>query len=150
MKLIFSILAFSLVLFACDSVKQKTKEAINDGGEVAGKTATEFIEGVTEGVDRSLDCSLSLSHTLQDKGLKTGKFTINNDTLGGENNLLTVYLIFDKDFKENVLVKAFDKKDFEMGRSKLLIEGKAGEAKFFDFHFDKRTNIEVKSKLNFE
>lgn len=150
MKFIFSILSLALVLFACDSVKQKTKEAINSGGEAAGKTATEFIEGVTEGVDRTLDCSISLSLPLQEKGLKTGKFEISNDTLGGENNLLTLYIIFDKDFKHEVLVKAFDKKGLESGRARLPLEGKAGEAKYYDFHFDKRTDIEVKSKLTLE
>jgi hypothetical protein len=150
MKTLLAFASITLILFSCDMVKEKTKETINQGGEVVGKTATEFIEGVSEGVDRTLQCELIVSPTLKDKGIKTGKYEISNDTLGGENNRLILYIIFDKDFKEPVSVKAFDKKGMEIGRTKVLIEGKADEAKYYDFTFDKRTYIEVKSKLHIE
>jgi len=63
---------------------------------------------------------------------------------------LTLYLIFDKDFKAPLTVKAFDKSGLEIGRSKIEIENKAGEAGYFDFVFDKRTYIEVRSKILIE
>lgn len=135
---------------ACSDVKQKTKETINAGGEVVGKASTEFIEGVSEGVDRTLQCTIEVSQPLKDKGIKTGKFSVNNSTAGGENNMLTLYIIFDKDFDGEVWAKAFDKTDLEAGRSKLHISGKAGEAKYYDFAFDKRTYIEVKSRITIE
>ena len=56
MKRISIILALlALFTLSCDRLKQKTKETINKGGETVGKTATEFLEGVTEGVEKTLD-----------------------------------------------------------------------------------------------
>lgn len=150
MKKLLTIITLAITIISCDRVKEKTKETINKGGEAVGKTATEFIEGVSEGVDNTLQCEITLSQTLQDKGLQTGKFSINNDTTGGQNNLLTLYIIFDKDFKNDISIKAFDKNGVEIGRTKMQIEGKTGDAKYYDFLFDKRTYIEAKSKITIE
>ena len=150
MKQLVTLLILILALTSCDRVREGTKKTINAGGEVVGKTATEFIEGVTEGVDRTLQCELSISESLKADGLETGKFTIQSDTVGGQNNLLTLYIIFNRDFNKSILVKAFDKAGLEVGRVKLPVDGKAGDAKYYDFLFDKRTYIEVKSKLTIE
>jgi hypothetical protein len=141
------ILALASTLFSCERVTEKTKDTLNKGGEVVGKTATEFFEGVSEGVDKTLQCDLTVSPDLQSKGIRTGKFEIGNDSAGGKNNRLSLYVIFDKNFKQTVSVMAFDKNGLEIGRSKQLIQGKAGDAKYYDFTFDKRTYIEVKSKI---
>ena len=139
---------FTIVSF--NDLSHKTKYVINKTGETVGKSATEFIEGVSEGVDRTLECEISIAQPLQEKGIRTGKFEINSDSLGGKNNLLTLYIIFDKDFNGNISAKAFDKKNLECGRTQQKIEGKAGDAKYYDFKFDKRTHIEVKGKIAIE
>jgi len=149
LKHLISILLVLVLFASCSRVKEKAKETINKSGETVGKTATEFFEGVSEGIDKTLQCEISLSNSLIDKGLKTGKFTIENAD-GGSNNQLTIYLIFDKDFKSLITAKAFDKHGLEVGRSKIDIEGKADGADYFDFTFDKRTYIEVKSKIVLE
>ena len=46
--------------------------------------------------------------------------------------------------------KVFDKSDLEIRRSKIDVEGKADEAGYFDFVFDKRSYIEAKSKIVLE
>lgn len=87
---------------------------------------------------------------MQGKGIRTGKFSINNLSDGGANNLLTMYLIFDKDFNSPITAKVFDKNGLEIGRAKLDIENKAENAGYYDFAFDKRTYVEVKSKIRLE
>jgi len=149
-RLIPFLFSLPLLAISCEGVKQKTKETLNKGGETVGETATEFLEGVSEGIDKTLQCEIILSQALQDNGLHTGKFSIENSAAGGENNMLVLYIIFDKDFKATITAKAFDKKGLEIGRSKLAVEGKAGDAGYFDFAFDKRTYLEVKSKINLE
>ena len=149
MKHLILILSVLMVLASCGRVKEKAKETINKGGETVGKTATEFFEGVSEGIDKTLQCELSLSKSLMDKGLKTGKFAIEN-AVEGRNNQLTVYLIFDKDFKSPITAKAFDKNGLEIGRVKIDVERNANEAGYFDFIFDKRAYLEVKSKIMLE
>ncbi|MEC4004952.1 hypothetical protein OX283_009815 [Flavobacterium sp. SUN052] len=145
-----SLFVIIIFFFSCNKVKETAKETINKSGEAVGKTATEFVEGVTEGVDRSLDCTIKISDKLTSKGLKTGKFSIENDSLGGKNNKVVIYFIFDKNFNEEISIKTFDKKDLEAGRTKLLITGKVGEAKYYDIIFDKRTNIETKSSIKID
>jgi hypothetical protein len=138
--------AFAILLISCSQVKEKTRETLNEGGEIVGKAATEFAEGVTEGVDRTLDCKLEISPDLKAMGLQTGKFSVEDDS-GGVNNRLTVYLITERDFNDTLLVKVYDKTGAEMGRTRKLVSGKAGEAMFHDFNFDKRTKIEVRSRI---
>lgn len=143
-------LLFVLVCSSCDRVKSKTKETINKGGETVGKTATEFFDGVSEGIDQTLKCELSISQELKDQGLNHGAFSIKNDDEGGLNNVLSIYLIFNKDFKSSISIKAFNTKKLEIGRSKLLVEGKEDEAQYFDFIFDPKTSIESRSTLHIE
>ena len=145
-----SLVLCALLIISCNRVKQESKEAINKSGETVGKTASEFFEGVSEGVEKTLQCEVSLSQNLQERGLKTGKFTIENDTAGGNENQLTLYLIFDKDFKGPLVAKAYDKSGLEIGRTKLEVNRNAGDAGYYDFVFDTRTYIEVRSKIVIE
>ena len=139
--------AVLLMLFtSCTQVKEKTKDTLNEGGEIVGKAVTEVAEGITEGIDRTLDCKLEISPELKAKGLQTGKFSVEDDS-GGVNNRLTVYLITERDFNDTLMVKVYDKTGAEMGRTRKHVSGKAGDAMFHDFNFDKRTKIEVRSRI---
>jgi hypothetical protein len=136
------------VSLSCTRIKSTAKETLNKGGEVVGKSATEFVEGVTEGVERTLDCSVMISEELTNKGISTGKYFIDNDN--GVNNKLTLYVISDKEFKGRLSVKVFDKAELECGRRYVDVSFNAGEARYIDFVFDKRTSIEVRSKITIE
>jgi hypothetical protein len=147
------ILTYGLIILlaiSCNRVKNKTKGTINKGGETVGKSATEFFDGVSEGVEKSLECEIVLSSDLTEKGLRTGKFSIENDSSGEANNVLALYVIFDKDFKDTLSAKVFDKTGLEYGRTKLVLEGTANNAGYFDFHFDKRVFIESRSRIEIE
>ncbi len=144
------ILAIVFVMVSCNKIKETAKDGINKGGETVGKTATEFFEGVSEGVDKTLQCDIVLSQPLKDEGLETGKFSVENDAMGGKNNLLVLYVIFNKDLKKEISIKAFDKNGLEIGRTKAALYGKAGSASYHDFAFDKRTHIELRSKITLE
>lgn len=146
---LLSILATATLLTACDGMKNKTKETLNKGGEVVGKGATEFLEGVSEGVEKTLDCEIELSQELTDNGLSTGVFSI-EDKDTGSNNRLTIYMIFESDFKKTLTAKAYNKAGLEIGRSNIDIDAKAGHAGYFDFDFDNRTDIEARSKIEIE
>jgi hypothetical protein len=63
---------------------------------------------------------------------------------------LTLYLIFDKDFSKEVTAKAFNKNNLERGRTKITIIGKSGDARYFDFEFDKRTDLGFRNKITIE
>jgi hypothetical protein len=145
------LLVFSLTfLTSCNRAKEKAKETINQTGETVGKSATEFFDGVADGVEKTLECEISLSNSLIEKGLQTGKYEIKNDLNQENDNILVLYLIFNKDFKQTLYLKVFDKKSVEIGRSKLEITGKKGEADYYEFQFNDKTNIESKSKISIE
>lgn len=142
-------LMLSISILSCNRIANKTKEGINKGGEMVGETATEFFEGVSEGVDKTLECDIILSKDLIKKGLKTGVYDINGMPIG-RNNKLTLYIIFEKDFNDIIIAKAFNKNGQEIGRTKITVEGKANDASYFDFEFDKRTDIGFKNKIILE
>lgn len=143
----FLILPISLLLFSCEGTRQDAKAIINKSGEAVGKTASEFAEGVSEGIEKTLERDLTISTDLQKKGVATGKVVIADDNNGNSNNVLSIYVIFNKDFNGKMTAKVTDKTGKESGRSVQEIIGKAGEARYIDFTFDKRTHIDVKSTI---
>lgn len=137
----------TLVITACSSAD--IKEKINKVGDVAGQTAGEFIEGATKGVQKAFDVTIALPKDLKEKGVEFGKATVSSDSLGTD-NLLVLYVIFNKDFEGKLTAKVFDELSQEMGRSATTLLGKKDETKFVEFHFDKRTNIDSKNLLTIE
>lgn len=145
-KIIITILLLA-GLSSCSS--STIKEKINQTGDAAGQVAGEFIEGAAKGVEKAFDVNVEVSPSLRAKGLEFGKATVSSDTVGHD-NLLILYIIFNKDFEDTLTAKAFDDKMLEMGRSSVIVSGKKNDATFVEFHFNKRTNIDSKNKLTVE
>ena len=139
----------AVIFTACDKVKTGTKDAIDKTAETAGKVGSDIITKVGEGVEKSLQCEAVLSEQLKSNGLKTGKmiFAAQKDAT---DNILSMYFIFDNDFASTINVKAFDEKGLEYGRTSTLVKDKKGTAGYVDFIFDKKVNLENKSKFIFE
>jgi hypothetical protein len=57
-------------------------------------------------------------------------------------NILTTYLIFDERLDQDITIKVISEAGQEYGRATEHISGQKGDAKYFDFFFDKRTNID--------
>lgn len=144
-KLLFSLT--SLFLLACSS--NDIKENINKAGDVAGQTAGEFIEGASKGVQKAFDVKLEVPEQLKTQGLEFGKASVTSDS-SGTDNVLLLYVIFNKDYEGKLTAKVFDEQALEMGRTSTNVKGKKDEATFIEFHFDKRTNINSKNKLTVE
>jgi hypothetical protein len=138
------VLFISLASTSCNRISETSKEVINKTGETVGKGVSEFAKGVEEGVSKSYECKLEVSEQLSNLGLRTSKFRINKITSNNKNTL-SVYCMFIKDFKQNLLVKVIDANGNEYGRVKQSIQMLKGEAQFFDFIFDDKVDIEDKS-----
>lgn len=148
MKTVHFLSIATICLFASCStceVKEKAGKAGKEAGEVLG----EFASGISNGVEESVEVNVELSEELKAKGIQFGK-TIVSAANEGKDNLLSVYVIFNQDFKGTFTAKAFDRQGLEMGRIKLEVAGKNGDARFIDFNFDKRTNIDNDSKITIE
>jgi len=148
MKKIFLILIFASMT-SCNWFKEKTKETINKSGEIVSKSGSEFIDGVSKGVEKTFQSKIEFSTELKKSGLSSGKIIINNSE-NGIDNVLTVYIIYGNKIKKNITVKVFDENNQEYGRTSKIISGNSSEAKYVDFEFDKRTNIDGKGKITFE
>lgn len=134
-------------LISCTS--NSIKEKINKAGDIAGQATGEFVEGASKGISKAFDVKIEIDPTLAAKGIEFGKTSVTSDSIGTD-NLLVVYVIFNKDFKGKLISKAFDDKAVEMGRVAVEVEGKKDEAKYVEFHFDKRTNLDSKNKITVE
>lgn len=131
--ILFALGALTAVLTAC-SIKRT--------GEKAGEVVGEFVKGASSGVQRPFKVEVNLSEPLTQKGLTLGKILIASDTLGVD-NLVSVYCIFKENFQDTLVLKAFDSDGLETGRSKLAISAKKDEAGYYDFPFDRRTNLDA-------
>ncbi len=136
----------SLLVSSCNSCSNKA-------GQKVGETLGEFTEGVGKGAEKAFDIVVQPSAQLKEKGLGIGKVLLGSDTTSaneGHDNKLSVYMTFEKDFEHEVVIKITDAKGLEMGRSKLPVKAKKGDAEYYDFIFDKRTNIDSDSKITIE
>ncbi|HEX5026682.1 MAG TPA: hypothetical protein VFV68_15485 [Agriterribacter sp.] len=148
MKYFFILLTIGF-LTSCNWFKQKAKDTVNKSGEIVAKTGSELVDGVSKGVEKTFQNTVIFSGELQKDGLKAGKFIINS-TDSSIDNILTGYLIFDSNMERNITVKVFNENGQEYGRVSQHVQGQKGEAKYIDFVFDKRTNIDGKGKVSFE
>ena len=144
---ILSAIAF-ISLSACNYAKDKTKEAINKTGEITSTAASEFADGLEKGVKKSYKNKIEIGKNLSDK-IKTGKVIINSSK-GATDNILSAYIIYEEDFAGSVTAKVFDDLGNEYARTAAELKGKKNEARYTDFIFDNRTNIDGKSKIIFE
>ena len=65
-------------------------------------------------------------------------------------NIVSVYLIFDKHFSGILTAKAIHNNGLEFGRTSMDIVADSGQAKFVDFVFDKRTDIDRNDRVTLE
>jgi hypothetical protein len=147
MKMLILISVVFLAICSCSS--SSIKEKINKTGDVAGQVAGEFIDGASKGVQKAFDVQVECSEKLKEKGIEFGKTTVTSDNTGTDNMLL-VYVIFNKDFKGTLTAKAFDENSLEKGRVSEIVNGVQNEAKYIEFHFGKHTNIDSKNKLRID
>jgi len=136
-----SILALSIFVSSCDKLSNST--------EKIGETAGDMVKGVESGIKKARAINVTYTESLSTKGITNGKVSLKNDKEGTD-NLLSIYLIFSKRFKGRVSAKAYDNQGLEMGRSSVKIDVQDGDAGFYDFHFDKRTNIDRDGKIVLE
>ena len=149
MKIKYCTVLIAWVLISCNWAKEKAKEGVNKTGEVVAKTGSEFANGMYKGVEKTFQNKAVFSKELTAAGLKAGKIIIHG-TDSTSDNILSAYLIFDKNINKKIIVKVFTEDGSEYGRTTLNINGMKDDAKYFDIVFDKRTNIESKGTVTFE
>lgn len=136
-------LACLLACTACERAKEGAKDALNAGGEIAGKAATEVIEGVTTGVEETWKVDVRLSPELAASGVGLGKTAVDSDSLGYDNHLV-VYITTEMALRDTLQVLAMDKDSLEMGRAQLIVDAAAGSGNYYDVRFPARTDLERK------
>lgn len=135
---------------AIDSGAQKVGSAIDSGAQVVGKTASDVVNNIDIGITESSKVNIALSEDLKKNGLSFGKYYFRKDDAQINENILSIYLITDKDIDRQLRAKLFDKKGVEMGRATLQVKQKAGDATYHDFVFDPKIAFEYQSKLIIE
>lgn len=146
MRALGSGLILLMALSACNWAGEKTKHALNKGGELAGTAATEVIEGVTTGVEQTWSVDVRLSDELKAKGLVVGRTQLESGSDGRDNQLI-VYLSTTRTISDTLTATAFDQDGMEMGRARMPIHLLAGSADYHTFSFQSRTDLERKSRV---
>ncbi len=90
---------------------------------------------------------MDLSDNLINKGLELGNTEVKGANNSSNDNMLIVYVIFNKAFADTLKLKAYDENGIEIGRNKTFISGNKDDAEYFSFVFNKQTNISSKSKI---
>ena len=147
MKKVFLFSCIITTIIACRT--ESGNERLQGATEKVGESASKAVKGLKAGIEKATKVNIELSENLKTRGVSLGKIKLDSKN-GGRHNILNVYVIFDKKINRNVLLKVFNNQNEEVGRTKTLISGNEGEAKYFDFIFDKRTNIDRDFKIVME
>jgi hypothetical protein len=148
-SLFMTVSVFIMTFSSCDWAKDKTKKAVNKTGEIVGKTSSEFGDGIYKGVKKTFDNDVKISDQLKTKGLELGEVLINSSD-SATDNVLTAYVIFNDNFDQEITIKIFAENGKEYGRLREKLKGEKGDAKHFDFTFDKHVNIGAKGNITIE
>ncbi len=70
---------------------------------------------------------------------------LKSSTSNSTDNILSVYIISNKDFKDSIYIKVLNSEKIETGRTGLKLELVKGHANYYDFKFDSRTDIDFTS-----
>lgn len=140
MKIQSLIFAGLSVLALSNCTSDQGNERLGEASEKVGTSAATVVKKVKSGIEKVSKINLEISEALKNKGLSNGKIDLGSQ--GGHHNKLSVYMIFDKNFNRTVSLKVKDSNGIEIGRTKKLIKGTAGDAQYIEFVFDKHTNID--------
>jgi hypothetical protein len=139
-------IAILTMFSSCDWAKQKAKNTVHKTGEVVAEAGSEFADGVKKGVSNSFSNMAIVTDSLSLKGVRLGKIAVNG-TDSTSDNVFSAYIIFEKGFDGKITAKALDKEGIEFGRAFCMIKVTPGDAGYFDFRFDSRTNIDREDKI---
>jgi hypothetical protein len=130
-----------------EAMKGEGKDAADSVGEGVG----EVLKGGGSGLDKSLlKINVEIDKQLSDAGVSLGRTArLEKKNEKGQDGV-TLYFIYNKAFNGTVLLKAFDAKGTEVGRSSSPVKGTADNTQYVNFYFDERVplNIVTKYTLN--
>jgi hypothetical protein len=158
----------ALLLACCSSHEEKVKQEQNKGkekveekaalvqgigeglknsGKEAASALSEGLGAVIKGTEEGFDKSLTKVKLKADTSVsvfgcqigKCGKYF--SDSL--RTNVVSVYTVFNENFNKEFILYAFDGENLEVGRVKQKLNEKEGAARYVDFAFDKRVNIDL-------
>lgn len=124
-------------------------EKLQAESQKVGKSATKVVKGIKAGIENATKINIEVSESIKNKGVSLGKVKLDSK-YGGRHNMLNVYMIFDKNINKTVTLKVINNNGDEVGRTKQLLKGTAGEATYVDFVFSKQTNIDRDFKIVME
>lgn len=134
--------AKDLVEVTADKVPAGAANAIEIGGELVGAGFGSFFNGVSKGLDNTVDAVKVAPHNdLIEQGLRFQVAESYNEERWND-NLLVVYVIYDKDYAGMVQMKLYNHLKQEIGRTKVWVENTKGEAEYLEFQFEEYTDYQ--------
>ena len=136
-----------LGLTGCNREKQKAPETFRQTSETGDQPALVVADGLATGARRE-EAQTRLSPALQARGLRLGKsFITSEDSVRAGRAQLALYVIFERAFRDTVRVRLLDNQGAEYGRSHVLLQGRADEARPFPVYFNSHLHFELGTQV---
>ncbi len=140
----YSILFLIFLFASCNWAKEKTIKTVNKTGELVAEGGSEFVEGFKKGIEKNIQQQIKIAESLTAKGVATSKVSYSETD---SSTLISIYIIFNENFNGGISMNLFDQENLEYGRSIVKYKASKGDAKYIDFSFDKKTEIEKNGKI---
>jgi hypothetical protein len=132
-----SFMLTALLLTGCEEGNR-----VKDAGSALSRATTDFAAGLGSGVDKGLEVSVELS----EKTTALGMTSTVGKKLGIDHKGITVYLLASQPVKTQLVAKAMNAENEEIGRSVVEADFAADDAKYVTFNFDDEVDIQLAEK----
>jgi hypothetical protein len=136
-----SLLASILVAGLLSGCGEREESVAETAGTTVGAAITNFASGVGEGVDKRMEVTVEVSDQCSEAGFS---HTVAK-SLGFKEGI-TVYFMSEKPFTGQMVSKAINADELEIGRSKVDVEFEADDAQYVNFVFDDEMDSQLVEK----
>lgn len=137
-----SLLATVLMLGFASGCAEREESVAETTGAKVGEVLTDFASGVGEGVDKQLEVTVELSAQCSEAGLsKTVAKSLSPNKEG-----IAVYFISEKPFVGQMVAKAVNADEQEIGRSTIDVEFESDDAQYVTFTFGSEVDSQLVEK----
>ncbi len=147
MKILGSFLMLTLI--GCGQLKKTSSQTDSDTTSTAEESTSSFMDGMSEGIYDKFTCTIAYDDNDKFSSVSFGEYKLSSSD-SAQNNILSVYTIFNETVDTTVHVTVFDIEETEYATTTFKLSGSLLDPKNVDIIFPNEVEISQQSTFKLE
>ena len=147
MKILGSFLMLTLI--GCGQLKKTSSQTDSDTTSTAEESTSSFMDGMSEGIYDKFTCTITYDDNDKFSSVSFGEYKLSSSD-SAQNNILSVYTIFNETVDTTVNVTVFDIEGTEYATTTFKLSGSLLDPKNVDIIFPNEVEISQQSTFKLE